>query len=71
MLVAYWKTDGAFESKLTVFFDQTINQNMSAQSVYYLGQGIVEMFERIIERHGQESSGVLSEELRRIIEGRR
>jgi hypothetical protein len=52
-LIRYTPREGAFESTLSLLFDRTIEANLRAEGTYLLGAGLVEMFNRIIERHGQ------------------
>ncbi len=55
-LVSYTPRDGAFESTLTLLFDRSIEANLRAEGAYLLGTGIVEMINRIIEKHDQGAS---------------
>jgi hypothetical protein len=55
-LVSYTPKDGAFESTLTLLFDRSIEANLRAEGTYLLGAGIVEMINRIIEKHDQGAS---------------
>jgi len=52
MLVCYTEAEGDFESSLTLLFDKSIESNLPPDAVYLLVQGMLEMFRRIIERHG-------------------
>lgn len=52
ILVSYWRPEEPFESKLTLFFDRTAEQNLSAGALYQLAQGIVEMLKRMVVTHG-------------------
>jgi hypothetical protein len=52
MLVAYWKADGEFESKLTLLFDRSAEVNLGAESIYMLVTGLLEMLRRFMNRHG-------------------
>ena len=53
MLFRFWQPDGEFEAKLSVLFDSASGENLDARSLYYLTQGILEMFTRIASKHGQ------------------
>jgi hypothetical protein len=55
LMMAYWRVDGEFKSKLTLFFDTSAEVNLGAQSIYMLTQGILEMFRRIFSTHGLEN----------------
>jgi hypothetical protein len=51
VLICYWRTDEGMESKLHMFFDETAEQNLSIESLFTLGTGLVRMFEKIMHRH--------------------
>ena len=51
-LIRYWRPDGDFESELSLLFDSSINTNLAPRSLFQLGQGIVEMLTRFVQRHG-------------------
>jgi len=53
MLICYWKPDGAMESSLNVFFDDTAEENLIIDSLYRLATGLVLMFEKISVTHGK------------------
>lgn len=53
MLVCYWKPDGAMESSVNVFFDDTAEENLVIDSIYRLAAGMVIMFEKIAATHGK------------------
>ncbi len=53
MLICYWKPDGAIESSLNVFFDDTAEENLGADSLYRIATGMVMMFEKIAITHGK------------------
>jgi len=52
ILIRYWEPDDGMESNLNLFFDSTATKNLSIESVYLLGTGLVRMFEKIALRHG-------------------
>ena len=52
MLINYWKPEDGLGSSLNIFFDDTAEDNLSIESIYSLGTGIVVMFEKIVLRHG-------------------
>jgi hypothetical protein len=51
VLICYWKQEEDIESKLHVFFDDTAEKNLSVESLFTLGTGLVRMFEKIMYRH--------------------
>jgi hypothetical protein len=51
VLICYWKQEDDIESKLHVFFDDTAEKNLSVESLFTLGTGIVRMLEKIMHRH--------------------
>jgi hypothetical protein len=53
MLICYWKPDGAMESSLNVFFDDTAEENLGTDSLYRIATGMVMMFEKITLTHGK------------------
>jgi Domain of unknown function (DUF3786)/Putative Fe-S cluster len=50
-LIRYWEPDGAFESKLSLLFDSTNDDNLAAEATFMLSSGILEMFTKIIAKH--------------------
>ena len=52
ILVCYLKPEEGLESNLNLFFDATAEKNLSMQSLYTLGAGLANMFEKIAQRHG-------------------
>jgi len=52
ILICYWKPEDGLESSLNIFFDSTAEENLSIESIYALGTGLVRMFEKIALRHG-------------------
>jgi hypothetical protein len=51
VLICYWRPDEGMESKLHIFFDETAELNLSIESLFTLGTGLVRMFEKIMHRH--------------------
>jgi hypothetical protein len=51
ILICYWKPEDGMESKLHVFFDATAEQNLTMDSLFTLGTGIVRMLEKIMHKH--------------------
>jgi hypothetical protein len=60
VMVCYWLPEDGLESSLNVFFDQTAEENLDIGSVFTLGVGLTQMFEKIAHRHGFPES-VLSQ----------
>ena len=52
MLICYWKPDGAMESSLNIFFDDTAEDNLIVDSIYRISAGMMIMFEKIAITHG-------------------
>lgn len=52
ILICYWKPEGELESDLNIFFDSTVEENISIESLYVLSTGLIIMFERLALRHG-------------------
>jgi hypothetical protein len=52
ILTCYWKPDDGLESNLNLFFDSTAEDNLNIESIYTLGVGLVNMFEKLSLRHG-------------------
>lgn len=52
LLVCYLKPEDGLESNLNLFFDETAEENLSMQSIYTMGAGLANMFEKIALRHG-------------------
>ena len=51
ILICYWKPEEGMESKLHVFFDDTAEQNLTIDSLFTLGTGLVRMLEKIMHKH--------------------
>lgn len=52
ILICYWKPEEGLASSLNLFFDANAEQNLPIESIYTLGAGLVQMFEKIALRHG-------------------
>jgi hypothetical protein len=52
MMVCYWKPGDGLESSLNVFFDRVADDNLEIGSVFSLGVGMAQMFEKLALRHG-------------------
>ena len=51
ILICYWKPEEGMGSKLHVFFDATAEQNLTIDSLFTLGTGLVRMLEKIMHKH--------------------
>ena len=51
-MICYWLPDDGLESSLNVFFDDTADKNLTIGSVFSLGAGLSQMFEKLALRHG-------------------
>jgi len=52
VMVCYWSPEDGLRSSLNVFFDKTADQNLDIGSVFSLGSGLAQMFEKLSLRHG-------------------
>lgn len=57
ILLSYRKPEEEFESSLHIFFDQTVEENVSIEGIFALCTGLVRMFERIAWHHGGTHEG--------------
>jgi hypothetical protein len=51
-LILYWKADVDYSSSLNILMDRTADEYLDVESIIFLGEGLVEMFRRIITKHG-------------------
>jgi hypothetical protein len=58
ILICYWKPEDGMGSKLHVFFDDTAEQNLTMDSLFTLGTGLVRMLEKIMHTHTDGKSGL-------------
>jgi hypothetical protein len=58
ILICYWKPEEGMGSKLHVFFDDTAEQNLTIDSLFTLGTGLVRMLEKIMLKHTDGKSGL-------------
>jgi hypothetical protein len=56
ILICYWLPEDGMESKLGIFFDITAEDNLGIESLYLLGTGISNMFEKLALQHGFKQS---------------
>ena len=52
IMICYWLPEDGLESSLNVFFDDTADKNLAIGSVFSLGAGLSQMFEKLALRHG-------------------
>jgi len=52
IMICYWLPEDGLDSSLNVFFDTTADQNLTIGSVFSLGTGLCQMFEKLALRHG-------------------
>jgi len=52
IMICYWLPEDGLESTLNVFFDDTADDNLAIGSVFTLGTGLTQMFEKLALRHG-------------------
>jgi hypothetical protein len=51
-MICYWKPEEGLGSGLNVYFDETADENLDIGSIFTLGTGIAQMFEKLAMRHG-------------------
>lgn len=51
ILICYWGPEEGMESNLQIFFDTCVEDNLSIHSIYTLGAGLVQMFEKFSMKH--------------------
>jgi hypothetical protein len=52
VMICYWQPDEGLGSSLNIFFDETIDQNLNIGSIFSLGAGLTQMFQKLALRHG-------------------
>jgi hypothetical protein len=52
IMVCYWLPEEDLESSLYVFFDETADVNLDIGSIFTLGTGLAQMFQKLALRHG-------------------
>ena len=52
LMICYWRPEDGLESSLNLFFDKSANDNLDIGSVFSLGAGLAQMFEKLALRHG-------------------
>lgn len=52
IMVCYWQPEDGLQSTLNLFFDDTADENLDIGSLFSLGAGLAQMFEKLAQRHG-------------------
>ncbi len=52
LMVCYWLPEDGLQSSLNLFFDQTADRNLDIGSIFTLGAGLAQMFQKLSLRHG-------------------
>ena len=52
IMICYWRPDEGLVSSLNIFFDETAGHNLDIGSVFSLGAGLTQMFQKLALRHG-------------------
>lgn len=56
MAICYWQAEEGLESSLHVFFDATVEENLTIGAVFSLGAGLVRMLEKLLLRHQPQAA---------------
>ena len=51
LAICYWRAEEGLDSSLHVFFDATVEDNLTIGSIFSLGAGLVRMLEKLALRH--------------------
>ncbi len=57
IMICYWRPDEGLGSSLNIFFDETADKNLTIGSVFSLGAGLTQMFQKLALRHGWQETG--------------
>ena len=52
LIIRYNNPEEGMESDLNLFFDTTADKNLPIESIYRLGTGLANMFEKLAATHG-------------------
>lgn len=52
VMICYWRPDEGIGSSINVFFDETADRNLDIGSIFSLGAGMTQMFQKLALRHG-------------------
>ena len=57
VMICYWRPDEGIGSSLNIFFDKTADGNLDIGSIFSLGAGLTQMFQKLALRHGFAEEG--------------
>jgi hypothetical protein len=52
IMICYWEPEEDLASALNLFYDETADRNLDIGSLFTLGAGLTQMFEKLAARHG-------------------
>lgn len=52
IMICYWKAEEGLGSSLNLFFDKNVEENISADSIFFIGTGLANMFDKLAHHHG-------------------
>lgn len=52
IMICYWRPAEGLEASLNIFFDETADRNLEIGSIFSLGAGLAQMFQKLALRHG-------------------
>ena len=52
VMICYWMPEDGLGSSLNIFFDESADKNLSIDSIFALGTGLAQMFEKLTLKHG-------------------
>jgi hypothetical protein len=56
LAICYWRPEEGLESSLHIFFDATIEDNLTMGSIFALGAGLARMLEKLVQRHQPQAA---------------
>jgi len=59
LMICYWMPEDGLESSLNLFFDEIADDNLDIGSIFSLGAGLAQMFEKLALRHGFPAAAAL------------
>ena len=59
LMICYWRPEDGLESSLNLFFDKIADDNLDIGSIFSLGAGLAQMFEKLALRHGFPEAAAL------------
>ncbi|SDP55665.1 DUF3786 domain-containing protein [Desulforhopalus singaporensis] len=51
LMICYWMPEEGMGSKLNLFFDSTIGENLGVDAAFSIGAGLAQMFEKLANQH--------------------